>query len=64
MHLLGDNHIYVGNSKIDSLDIDNHTDIGINLEYYLRKFVFGGNAHYQIGDINGWSFNLNMKYSF
>lgn len=64
MHLLGDDYIHVGNQKIDTLDIDDHTDIGIDLEYHLNQFVFGGKVHKQLGDVNAWNFNLNVRYVF
>lgn len=63
-HFGGDNKIYINGVSQDGLDLDNHTDIGIDLEYHFKQFVFGGNVHKQIGGIDGWNSNLNVKYIF
>ncbi|MBR0212919.1 MAG: hypothetical protein IJQ55_04910 [Alphaproteobacteria bacterium] len=63
-HFGGENDIYVNNVKQSCLKTDNHTDVGLDLEYNFKRFVFGGNIHKQIGGIDGWSSNLNVKYMF
>jgi hypothetical protein len=63
-HTGGKNDINVGDAKIKGLYLDNHTDIGIDVEHNYEQFVFGAKVHKQIGDIDGWSTNINIKYAF
>ena len=63
-HFGGDNKIYVANVKTDGIELDNHTDIGLDLEHNFKHFVFGGKIHKQIGGIDGWSGDINIKYVF
>lgn len=63
-HFGGKNDIDVAGTKTDGLKLDNHTDIGIDIEYNFRQFVFGANIHKQIGGVDGLSGNLNIKYIF
>ena len=63
-HFMGNDDIHVGNTTIDGLDIDNHTDVGIDLEYNLKHFVIGGKVHKQMGGIDGWNSHINVKYVF
>ena len=64
-HFGGDNDINIGDSAmIKGLDLDNHTDIGLDIEHNYKHFVFGGNVHKQMGGMDGWSGNINIKYVF
>lgn len=63
-HTGGENDINVGAAKIKGLYMDSHTDIGIDVEHDYKQFVFGVRVHKQIGDIDGWSTNINVKYAF
>ncbi len=63
-HFGGKNDIQIGNNKIEGLYLDNHTDIGMNLEYNFNPFAFRANVHKQLGGVDGWSTNINVKYSF
>ena len=63
-HFGGKNNIHVNGTSQDELYLDSHTDIGIDIEYRFKHFVFGGKVHAMIGDIDGWNSNLNIKYVF
>lgn len=63
-HMGGKNDINIGNNSIDGLKLDNHTDVGIDLEHDYKQFVFGAKVHKQVGGIDGWSTNINVKYAF
>ena len=63
-HFGGKNDITVGNTTIDGLYLDSHTDIGIDVEHNFKSFVFGAKVHKQLGDMDGWSANINAKYAF
>ena len=63
-HFGSDRDIIVGNVKQDGIEIDDYTEIGIDVEHNFKQFVFGGNVHKQIGGFDGISCGLNMKYSF
>lgn len=63
-HFGGKNDINIDDTSIRGLYLDNHTDIGIDAEYNFQKFVFGANIHKQIGGLDGWSTNINVKYAF
>ena len=63
-HFGGKNDINVNGVSQEELYLDDHTDIGIDIEYKFRQFVFGGKVHALVGDIDGWNSNLNIKYVF
>lgn len=63
-HFISDNTIHANGTSYDSIDLDNHFDLGIDVEYDMDHFVFGGNIHKQLGGIDGWNTNLNVKYIF
>ena len=63
-HMGGKNNINVGDTAINGLYLDNHTDIGIDVEHNYKRFVFGAKVHKQIGGMDGWSTNINVKYAF
>lgn len=63
-HFGGENDIKIGNAKTDGLYLDNHSDIGIDVEHNFKKFIFGAKIHKQIGGVDSWSTNLNVKYEF
>lgn len=63
-HFGGDNDIYVAGTKYDGIDTDNYTDLGLDIEYKFRRFVFDGSVHKQIGGFDGWSGNITLKYQF
>lgn len=63
-HFGGDNTIHVNGISKDSIDLKNHSDVGISVEYDFEQFIFGGNIHKQMGGIDGWNTNLNVKYIF
>ncbi len=63
-HFGGKNDIEIGNDKIQGLYLDSHTDIGIDVEHNFKQFIFGARVHKQIGDMDGWSTNINVKYAF
>ena len=63
-HFDGKNDINVNNVASEGLYIKNHTDVGIDVEHNFRQFVFGAKVHKQIGGIDGWSTNINVKYVF
>lgn len=63
-HFGGKNDIEIDNEKISGLYIDNHSDVGIDVEHNFEQFVFGAHVHKQIGGIDGWSTNINVKYNF
>ena len=63
-HFGGDDDVTIDGATHDGLSTDNYTDIGIDLEYNLNRFVFGGNVHKTLGGFDGLSTNLNLKYIF
>jgi len=63
-HFGGKNDINIDDTAIQGLYIDNHTDVGIDIEYNFKQFVFGGMIHKQMGGLDGWSSNINIKYAF
>lgn len=63
-NFIGNNDITVGDTTVGGLKIENHTDVGVDIEYNFRHFVFGGKVHKQIGGIDSWVSNLNVKYVF
>lgn len=63
-HFGGKNDINIGNNAIRGLYLDNHTDIGIDIEHNFKNLILGANVHKQVGDIDGWSTNINLKYAF
>lgn len=63
-HFGGKNDIEIDDNKIDGLYLDGHTDIGIDVEHNFKQFVFGARIHKQIGDMDAWSTNINVKYVF
>ncbi len=63
-HMGGKNDINVNGTEIRGLYLDNHTDIGIDVEHDYRQFIFGAKVHKQIGGMDGWSTNINVKYNF
>lgn len=63
-HFGGKNDIDVGGTSITGLYLDNHTDVGIDVEHNFRHLIFGANVHKQIGGLDGWSTNINLKYAF
>ena len=64
-HFGGDNDIQIGNATIDGIDMDNYTDLGLDVEYNYKQFVFDGQLHKQIGGgVDAWSGNINVKYLF
>ena len=63
-HFGGKNDINVGGVKTKGLYLDNHTDIGIDVEHNFKHLIFGANVHKQLGDLDGWSSNINVKYAF
>ncbi len=63
-HMGGRNDINIGGSEIRGLYLDNHTDIGLDVEHDYKQFVFGANVHKQIWGMDGWSANINVKYAF
>ena len=63
-HFGGKNDIEIAGTSFKGLYLDNHTDIGIDVEYNFGHFIFDGAIHKQIGDLDGWSTNINAKYAF
>lgn len=63
-HFGGKNDINVNDISIRGLYLDNHTDVGIDIEHNFKQFVFGGAVHKQIGGLDGWSASINAKYAF
>ena len=63
-HFGGKNNIHVNGANVDGLDLDSYTDIGTDIEYKFKQFIFTGKVHALIGDIDGWDTNLNIKYVF
>lgn len=63
-HFGGKNDIKIDDAAIRGLYLDNHTDLGIDVEHNYKHFVFGGNVHKQVGGLDGWSGNINVKYVF
>jgi len=63
-HFGGDNYIHVANIKRDGVDMHDYTDIGMNIEYNFNQFVFDGQIHKQMGGMEAWSGNINVKYIF
>ncbi len=64
-HFGGKNDIVVGNNAFHGLYLDDHTDIGIDVEHNFKHFIFGGAVHKQIGGgMDGWSGNINVKHAF
>lgn len=63
-HFGGKNDINIGNTAVSGLYLDNHTDVGIDVEHNFNHLMLGANVHKQIGDIDGWSTNINLKYAF
>ena len=60
----GDNDVHIANVKRDGIDMDNYTDIGFDIEYNFKQFVFDGQLHKQMGGMEAWSGNINVKYMF
>ena len=63
-HFGGENDIYTNGTTVKALTLENYTDVGVDIEYNLKHFVFGGKVHKQIGGIDGWDSNINVKYVF
>ena len=63
-HFGGKNDVIVGNNAIRGLYLDNHTDVGIDVEHNFKHLILGANVHKQIGGLDGWSTNINLKYAF
>ena len=63
-HFGGKNDINIGNTAVRGLYLDNHTDIGIDVEHNFKHLIFGGNVHKQVGGLDGWSGNINVRYAF
>lgn len=63
-HFGGKNDIRVNGIRQSGLYLDDHSDIGIDVEYRLNNFIFGGKIHAMLGGIDGWNSNLNIKYMF
>ena len=63
-HFGGNNDIFVNGVKQSGLDTKNYTDIGIDLEHNIDRFIIGGNVHKTLGGFDGLSTNLNIKYTF
>ena len=63
-HFGGKNDIHTGATSTTGLYLDNHTDIGIDVEYDYKQFVFTGKIHKQLGGIDGISATLDAKYAF
>ena len=63
-HFGGKNDINIGNNAIRGLYLDNHTDIGIDIEHNFKHLILGANVHKQVGALDGWSTNINLKYAF
>ena len=64
-HFGGENDIKINNTTtFKGLYLDDYTDVGIDVEYDYEQFTFGVKIHKQIGDMDGWSTNINIKYAF
>ena len=63
-HCGGSSNVIVNNTRVGNLRIDDHTDIGIDIEHNFKQFVFGGKIHKQIGGFDGISGEINVKYVF
>lgn len=63
-HFSGKNDIFINGTGTEGLYLDNHTDIGINVEYDFKHLAFEGQIHKQLGGLDGWSTNINIKYTF
>ena len=63
-HFGGKNDINVGGAAIKGLYLDDHTDIGIDVEHNFKHLILGANVHKQLGGLDGWSTNINLKYAF
>ena len=63
-HMGGKNDIDVAGIKTNGLYLDNHTDVGFDLEYDYKQFIFVAKLHKQIGGIDSWTTNINVKYAF
>lgn len=63
-HMGGTNDIVINDVAVKGLDLDNYTDVGIDVEHNYKQFVFGAKVHKQIGGIDGLSANINIKYAF
>lgn len=63
-HFGGDSDIHVGNTLYNGLEMKDYTDLGMDIEYNYKRFVFDGQLHKQIGGIDAWSGNINVKYMF
>lgn len=63
-HFGGDNDIHIAGTTQNGIDMDNHFDIGLDLEHNFKQFILGGKIHKQIGGFDSWSGNLNVKYMF
>lgn len=49
---------------IEGLYLDNHTDIGLDIEHNFKHFIIGANVHKQFNGVDGLSGNINIKYAF
>ena len=63
-HFGSKNDIEVNGVSHEGLWLENHTDIGIDVEHDYEQWTFGGKIHKQLGGIDGWSANVNVKYAF
>ena len=63
-HLNNHKDIRVADKTFDALKLNNHTDIGIDVEHKIDRFLLGIGAHKQMGGFDGWSGNINVKYAF
>ena len=63
-HFGGENDIKINDATTKGLYLDDYTDVGIDVECDYEQFTFGARVHKQIGDMDGWSTNLNIKYAF
>ena len=58
------NDIYVNTVKTDGISVDNYTQIGMDLEYNYKDFVFAGSVQKQLGGFDSWIGDITVKYLF
>ena len=56
--------IYVNDLKTAKTNIDNYTQIGIDLEYDFKNVVLTGAVSKQMGGFDSWIGNISIKYNF
>ena len=59
-----DNDIHINGVRTDGVTMDNYFEIATGVEYDYHKFVFNGVVTKQIGGIDSWGGNINVKYLF